>query len=168
MYDTMAQADGVGIAAVQVGILKRIVICAIENDESGEFEAIEMINPEILEASEETQICMEGCLSLPGYQGEVERPKKVKVKWTDRDGEDHTEEFENLGFANTPICIAKTPQSLSDDPKLMGVPHNVPITIREVRLSAGAGFIVPLTGAIMTMPGLPKVPAAVKMENEEI
>ena len=78
------------------------------------------------------------------------------------------EEFENLGFANTPICIAKTPQSLSDDPKLMGVPHNVPITIREVRLSAGAGFIVPLTGAIMTMPGLPKVPAAVKMEDEEI
>lgn len=97
MLETMNQADGVGIAAVQVGILKRIVICAIENDESGEFEAIEMINPEILEASEDTQICMEGCLSLPGYQGEVERPKKVKVKWTDRDGEDHTEEFENLG-----------------------------------------------------------------------
>lgn len=97
MFETMAVADGVGIAAVQVGILKRMVIVEIENDESGEFEPIEMINPEILEASEETQVCMEGCLSVPGYQGEVTRPKKVKVKWLDRDGIEHIEEFENLG-----------------------------------------------------------------------
>ena len=75
------------------------------------------------------------------------------------------EDYTKLGFDKTPICIAKTPQSLTDDPKVLGAPKGFTITIREVRLSAGANFIVPLTGAIMTMPGLPKVPAAVKMED---
>jgi formate--tetrahydrofolate ligase len=76
--------------------------------------------------------------------------------------------YTKLGFGNTPICIAKTPQSFSDDPKVLNAPRGFNITIREVRLSAGANFLVPLTGAIMTMPGLPKVPAAVKMEDQEI
>ena len=75
------------------------------------------------------------------------------------------EDYTKLGFDKTPICIAKTPQSLTDDPKVLGAPKGFTVTIREVRLSAGANFIVPLTGAIMTMPGLPKVPAAVKMED---
>ena len=75
------------------------------------------------------------------------------------------EYFTKLGFYKTQICIAKTPQSLTDDPKVLGAPKGFTVTIREVRLSAGANFIVPLTGAIMTMPGLPKVPAAVKMED---
>ena len=77
-------------------------------------------------------------------------------------------EFTDLGFGKTPVCIAKTPQSLTDDPKVLGAPTGFTVTIREVRLSAGANFVVPLTGAIMTMPGLPKVPAAVKMEDQEI
>lgn len=75
------------------------------------------------------------------------------------------EDYTALGFDKTPICVAKTPQSLTDDPKVLGAPTGFTVTIREVRLSAGANFIVPLTGAIMTMPGLPKVPAAVKMED---
>ena len=75
------------------------------------------------------------------------------------------EKFAKLGFDKTPICIAKTPQSLTDNPKVLGAPSGFTITIREVRLSAGANFLVPLTGAVMTMPGLPKVPAAVKMED---
>ena len=75
------------------------------------------------------------------------------------------EEYVRLGFDKTPICIAKTPLSLTDNPKVLGRPVGFNITIREIRLSAGAGFLVPLTGAVMTMPGLPKVPAAVKMEN---
>ena len=75
------------------------------------------------------------------------------------------EDFVKLGFDKTPICIAKTPQSLTDDPKVLGAPTGFTVTIREVRLSAGANFLVPLTGAVMTMPGLPKVPAAVKMED---
>jgi len=69
-----------------------------------------------------------------------------------------------LGFDKMPICVAKTQYSLSDDPKLLGSPSGFDITVRDVRLSAGAGFIVVLTGEIMTMPGLPKVPAALGMD----
>lgn len=65
-----------------------------------------------------------------------------------------------LGFANLPICIAKTQYSFSDKPQLIGAPEDFDITVKELRLSAGAGFIVVITGEIMTMPGLPKVPAA--------
>ena len=87
-----------------------------------------------------------------------------KVEYTET-AEQQIKDFTALGFDKTPICIAKTPQSLTDDPKVLGAPTGFTVTIREVRLSAGANFIVPLTGAIMTMPGLPKVPAAVKMED---
>lgn len=69
-------------------------------------------------------------------------------------------EIEKLGFGNIPVCVAKTQYSLSDDPTKLGKPENFEITVRDVKLSAGAGFVVALTGDIMTMPGLPKVPAA--------
>ena len=75
-------------------------------------------------------------------------------------------EYTSLGYDKTPICIAKTPLSLTDNPKVLNAPNGFTITIREVRLSAGAGFVVALTGSIMTMPALPKVPAAVKMEEK--
>ena len=74
--------------------------------------------------------------------------------------------FEKMGYGKTAVCMAKTPLSLSDDPKVFGAPIGSTIHIREVKLSAGANFIVALTGKVMTMPGLPKVPAAVKMEDE--
>ena len=66
-----------------------------------------------------------------------------------------------------PICMAKTQYSFSDDPKLLGAPTGFNITVREVRVNAGAGFVVALTGYIMTMPGLPKVPAANGMDITE-
>ena len=69
-------------------------------------------------------------------------------------------EIEGLGFGNIPVCVAKTQYSLSDDPAMLGKPENFEITVRDVKLSAGAGFVVVYTGDIMTMPGLPKVPAA--------
>jgi formate--tetrahydrofolate ligase len=75
--------------------------------------------------------------------------------------------YEALGFSNLPICMAKTQFSLSDDPKLVGRPDDFQITVRDVSISAGAGFIVPLTGTISTMPGLPKEPAAEKMDIDE-
>ena len=87
-----------------------------------------------------------------------------QVVYTD-EANKQIEDFTALGFDKTPICIAKTPQSLTDDAKVLGAPRGFTVTVKEVRLSAGANFIVPLTGAIMTMPGLPKVPAAVKMED---
>ena len=70
----------------------------------------------------------------------------------------------DLGFDKTPICMAKTQYSLSDSPTLLGSPRGFDITVREVRVSAGAGFVVALTGDVMTMPGLPKVPAANNMD----
>ncbi len=72
-------------------------------------------------------------------------------------------EITELGFGDIPVCVAKTQYSLSDDPTKLGKPENFEITVRDVRLSAGAGFVVALTGDIMTMPGLPKVPAANKI-----
>ena len=74
--------------------------------------------------------------------------------------------FEKLGYSHTAVCMAKTPLSITDDPKVFGAPIGSTIHIREVKLSSGANFIVALTGKVMTMPGLPKVPAAVKMEDE--
>lgn len=73
-----------------------------------------------------------------------------------------------LGFGNLPICIAKTQYSFSDKPQLIGAPEDFEVTVKELRLSAGAGFIVVITGEIMTMPGLPKVPAAesIDIDNE--
>ena len=70
------------------------------------------------------------------------------------------QQLEELGFGELPICMAKTQYSFTDDQTKLGAPENFKITVREVRVSAGAGFIVCLTGSIMTMPGLPKVPAA--------
>lgn len=73
-------------------------------------------------------------------------------------------EIESLGFADIPVCVAKTQYSLSDNPSLLGKPENFNITVRDLKLSAGAGFVVALTGDIMTMPGLPKLPAANKID----
>ena len=73
-------------------------------------------------------------------------------------------EIEALGFSNLPVCIAKTQYSLSDDAAKLGRPKNFEVTVREVKISAGAGFIVVLLGTILTMPGLPKVPAAEKID----
>jgi formate--tetrahydrofolate ligase len=74
------------------------------------------------------------------------------------------EQLTTLGYDKIPICIAKTPKSLSDNPKLKGRPENFKVVVNELRLSAGAGFIVVICGNITTMPGLPKVPAALKIE----
>ena len=69
-------------------------------------------------------------------------------------------DFEAAGYAHLPVCMAKTQYSLSTDPALLGRPKNFDVPIRDVKLSAGAGFVVVLTGDIMTMPGLPKIPSA--------
>ena len=73
----------------------------------------------------------------------------------------------DLGFGGLPICMAKTQYSFSDDPALLGAPRGFTVTVRNIKVSAGAGFLVALTGDIMTMPGLPKVPAAEKIDVDE-
>ena len=76
-------------------------------------------------------------------------------------------QLEELGFSNYPICMAKTQYSFSDDAKKLGAPKDFVVTISQLKVSAGAGFIVALTGAIMTMPGLPKVPASEKIDVDK-
>ena len=75
--------------------------------------------------------------------------------------------LEQLGFGGCPVCIAKTQYSFSDDPTKLGAPEGFTVTVRNVKISAGAGFVVALTGDIMTMPGLPKVPAAENIDVDE-
>ena len=77
------------------------------------------------------------------------------------------QQLEALGFGNLPICMAKTQYSFSDDPTKLGAPKGFTVSVRNLKVSAGAGFIVALTGDIMTMPGLPKVPAAEKIDVDE-
>lgn len=77
------------------------------------------------------------------------------------------ERLTELGFSNLPVCIAKTQYSFSDNPALLGAPEDFTVTVKNVKISAGAGFIVVLTGDIMTMPGLPKAPAAERIDIDE-
>ena len=81
-----------------------------------------------------------------------------------KNAEKSLKEFTDMGFGNLPVCMAKTQYSFSDDPSLLGAPSGFTLTIKECRISAGAGFVVVLTGDVMTMPGLPKVPAAEKID----
>ena len=107
---------------------------------------------------------------------ELELPLKAKIETIAKeiygaDGVNYTkeankalQEFESMGYGKLPVCMAKTQYSFSDDPSLLGRPSGFTITIKNCRIAAGAGFIVVLTGNIMTMPGLPKVPAAEKID----
>lgn len=111
------------------------------------------------------------------YNEELDIKEKIKVIAREIYGADDVEftasakkqisEIEKLGLHKVPICVAKTQNSLSDNPVLLGRPTGFNISVKEVKLSNGAGFIVALTGTIMTMPGLPKVPAANKIDIHE-
>lgn len=113
------------------------------------------------------------------YSYELEQPIEDKIndiatKIYHADGVDFTTnakkqiaEIEANGYRDLPVCMAKTQYSFSDDPTLKGAPKGFRITVRNVKVNAGAGFIVALTGDIMTMPGLPKVPAAEKIDVDE-
>lgn len=83
------------------------------------------------------------------------------------EAKEQVEQFKKAGWDKMPICMAKTQMSLSDDPKVMGAPKDFTITVRELRPSLGAGFIVALTGKVLTMPGLPKHPSALDMDIDE-
>lgn len=87
----------------------------------------------------------------------------VGVNYT-KEANNALKDFEKMGYGNLPVCMAKTQYSFSDDPALLGRPEGFEITIKNCRIAAGAGFVVVLTGDIMTMPGLPKVPAAEKID----
>ncbi len=126
------------------------VITAIENQKS-DFAPIYDENLPIKEKIE--TIAKE----IYGADGVVYTPKAERA----------IKELTEFGFDKTPVCMAKTQYSLSDNPALLGRPSGFTMTVREVRVSAGAGFVVVLTGDVMTMPGLPNVPAANNMDIDE-
>ena len=89
-----------------------------------------------------------------------------EVTWT-REAQRALAQIETLGFGALPLCIAKTQKSLSDDPQVVGRPEDFEITVRDVILAAGAGYVVPVLGDIMRMPGLPAAPQAERMDLVE-
>ncbi len=125
-------------------------------------------------ADEVVRLCGES--SELKYAYELDQPISSKIEAIAKriyhaDGVDYTSaaekqlaQLEEQGFGGLPVCMAKTQYSFTDDPKKLGAPVGFRITVRNVKVSAGAGFIVALTGDIMTMPGLPKVPAAEKID----
>lgn len=127
---------------------------------------------EVLETLEhkksEFKLLYEDCLSLK------EKIEVVAKEIYGAEGVNYTgqaekqlAELEKLGFGNMPVCMAKTQYSLSDDPALLGRPEKFRMNVREAYVSAGAGFVVVLTGAVMTMPGLPKQPAAFRIDVDD-
>lgn len=133
-----------------VNLAKR-VIEVIENTQGQEFNFLYDVNDSITKKIETIATKIYGA---DGVEFTADAKKQIA-------------EFEALGWDKLPICMAKTQNSLSDDPKLYGRPKNFKITVRELRPSIGAGFIVALTGTVLTMPGLPKVPAAMAMDVDE-
>lgn len=127
------------------------VVCDILENEESNFKPIYEVEDSIVNKIE--TIAKE----IYGANGVIITPNAKK----------QIEEIERFGLDKLPICMAKTQYSLSDNPALKGRPENFEVTVREVRVSNGAGFIVALNGDIMTMPGLPKVPAANKMDISE-
>lgn len=128
-------------------------------------------------ADEVVRLCEEPNDFRFAYEDELSLAEKIEAiacKVYHADGVDfepkaaaELKKLEGLGFAGMPVCMAKTQYSFSDDAKKLGAPRDFRITVRNVKVSAGAGFVVALTGDIMTMPGLPKVPAAERIDVDE-
>ena len=125
-------------------------------------------------AEEVVRLCEQENKFTFSYEDELSLPEKVEavVKKVyggsgvvfDKNAQKQLKTLADLGFSKLPVCIAKTQYSFSDDQTKLGAPEGFTVTVRNVKVSAGAGFVVVLTGEIMTMPGLPKVPAAEKID----
>jgi peptide deformylase len=100
MFETMYAAPGIGLAAIQVGVPKRLLVIDLQEPEEEGGEPVRdpmvFINPEILEASNTLQVYSEGCLSVPDMYAEVERPDRIRARWLDRDGKAHEKELDGL------------------------------------------------------------------------
>ena len=137
-----------------------------EGGKGGEALAKEIVS--LCEEKNDFRFCYDEKLSIK------EKINAIVTKVYRGDGVEYTPEaeaqiarLERMDFGHTPVCMAKMQYSFSDDAKLLGAPEGFKITVRNVKISAGAGFVVVLTGNILTMPGLPKVPAAEKIEVDE-
>jgi formate--tetrahydrofolate ligase len=142
---------------------------AFEQGASGAVELAELVCEEI----EKGRCCMRPVYNLEdALEEKIEKVAKEiygasRVVYTPR-AEKAIKRVRKLGFGKLPVCIAKTNKSLSDNPELLGRPENFKITIRGINISAGAGFLVPLTGEVMLMPGLSKIPNAMNVDVDEL
>ncbi len=151
--------QGVGCAEVR----------AFEQGASGAVDLAELVCKEI----EKGRCCMRPVYSLEDSLEEKIEKVATEIYGASRvvytpPAEKDIKRIRKLGFDKLPVCIAKTNKSLSDNPELLGRPENFKITIRGINISAGAGFLVPLTGEVMLMPGLSKVPNALNIDVDEI
>ncbi|MDR9393327.1 peptide deformylase [Roseovarius sp. SYSU LYC5161] len=96
MLETMYDAPGIGLAAPQVGVLDRLIVLDCADEEKESAHPVVMFNPEVVAASDETNVYEEGCLSIPEQYAEVKRPEAVDVRWIDRDGNERQETFDGL------------------------------------------------------------------------
>jgi formate--tetrahydrofolate ligase len=161
--DSREEVDAVLEACSRWGVPVAFTEVWAKGGEGGEALAREVVG--VLEAGKAAY--------RPLYDTALPIKQKIEVIATEiygADGVDYTSQadksiarLEGIGLGQTPVCMAKTQYSFSDDPGLLGRPEGFRITIRDVTPSAGAGFVVALAGDIMTMPGLPKVPAAAGM-----
>ena len=128
-------------------------------------------------AEEVVRLCDETSKLTFAYEDDLGLAEKIEAiaqRIYHADGVDFTtaaaeeiKKLESLGFGGYPVCMAKTQYSFSDDPTKLGAPKNFRVTVRQVKVSAGAGFVVALTGDVLTMPGLPKSPAALRIDVDE-
>ena len=165
--DTEAELKLVQEKCKELGVNVALSEVWAKGGEGGEAVAKEVIRL-IEEGNKDFRFCYEEDMSIK------EKINAIATKIYGADGVDFTasaekeiQNLEKLGFGNLPICMAKTQYSLSDDPTKLGRPTGFRVTVRQLTVSAGAGFIVALTGEIMKMPGLPKVPSAEKIDVDE-
>jgi formate--tetrahydrofolate ligase len=167
-FTTDTEADYIAIKIACIGLGADAVITDIwANGSAGGTELAHKV----------VELCETKNSFAPLYPDDMSITDKIttiakKIYWAD--GVDFTDEalaqiktIESHGFAKLPVCIAKTPYSFSDDPANVGNPYGFKITVKAVKVSAGAGFVVALTGDIMTMPGLPKTPAAENIDIDQ-
>ena len=149
---------------------KNIELSVVEGWEKGAEGAVDIANKliEIVEKKEELRLIYEDSDSIEDkiYKVATKIYGAKDVIYSD-EAKEQIKQIESLGYNNLPVCIAKTQYSFSDDPKNLRCDNEYDIHVRSIELKAGAGFIVVLAGKIMTMPGLPKVPAAEKIDIDE-
>ena len=164
--DTKAELDLVEERCRKLGVNVALSEVWAKGSEGGQKLAEEVVR--LCEEENDFSFAYESDLSIK------EKIEAIAKKVDHADGVDflasapkQLKQLEELGFGDLPICMAKTQYSFSDDQKKLGAPKDFRISVRNLKVSAGAGFIVALTGEIMTMPGLPKVPAAEKIDVDE-
>lgn len=164
--DTQAELELVMEKCLELGVNAKISRVWEKGGEGGKELAEEVVR--LCEEPNDFRFCYESELKI------FEKIDAICKKIYHADGavltanaEKQLEKLEELGFSDMPVCMAKTQYSFSDDPALLGAPKGFTVTVRNLKVSAGAGFIVALTGDIMTMPGLPKVPAAERIDVDE-